>query len=127
MVGGEGIQGLTAPFLQAGTRSVVATRWRIGDRSTVAFVDGFYRGLTRGLPVGEALRAAKLEAIRRGAPASEWAAFTAVGDPLVTVPLRVPPPAERWAAAWAAVVVVLAALAAVTRRAMRRPASLSKR
>jgi CHAT domain-containing protein len=105
VLGGEGIQGLTAPLLQAGARSVVATQWRIGDRGTLAFVEGFYSGLARGLPVGEALRAAKLEAIRRGAPPGEWAAFTAVGDPLVIVPLQVPSRAWSW---W---VVALAALA----------------
>jgi hypothetical protein len=92
VVEGEGVQGLTAPLLQAGARSVVATRWRIGDRSTVAFVDDFYRGLARGLPVGEALRAAKVAAMRRNAPAREWAVFTAVGDPLVSIALREPPP-----------------------------------
>jgi tetratricopeptide (TPR) repeat protein len=105
VLGGEGVQGLTAPLLQAGARSVVATQWRIGDRSTVAFVESFYGGLARRLSVAEALRAAKLEAIRRGAPPSEWAAFTEVGDPLVTVPLRVPSRAPIW---WVAALAALA-------------------
>jgi CHAT domain-containing protein len=105
VLGGEGIQGLTAPLLQAGARSVVATQWRIGDQRTVVFVDIFYRGLARGLPVAEALRAAKLEAIHRGAPSSEWAAFTAVGDPFVVVPLRVPSSKWSW---WVAALVALA-------------------
>jgi hypothetical protein len=42
------------------------------------------------MPVADALRAAKLAAVRRGAPPSEWAGFTVVGDPLVRVPLREP-------------------------------------
>jgi hypothetical protein len=96
VVEGEGIQGLTAPLLQAGARAVVATRWRIGDRRTVGFVESFYDALARGLPLGDALRAAKLDAIGRGGPPREWAAFTAVGDPLVTVPLRRPPALGRW-------------------------------
>jgi CHAT domain-containing protein len=96
VVEGEGIQGLTAPLLQAGARAVVATRWRIGDRRTVGFVESFYDALAQGLPLGDALRAAKLDAISRGAPPREWAAFTAVGDPLVTVPLRRPPAVARW-------------------------------
>ena len=37
-----------------------------------------------------ALRATRLDAMRRGAPPREWAAFTLVGDPLVTIPLRQP-------------------------------------
>ena len=92
VVGGEGMQGLVAPLLQAGARSVVATQWRIGDESTVAFVEDFYDAMAGGLAVGDALQAAKLAAIRRGAPPAEWAAFTLVGDPLVTIPLRRPAP-----------------------------------
>ena len=121
VLGGEGVQGLTAPLLQAGARSVVATQWRIGDRSTVAFVEGFYSGLARGLPVADALRAAKLEAIRHGAPPSEWAAFTAVGDPLVTIPLRVPRRAPRWwVAALAALALGVGAAGTYTLRVRRR-------
>jgi len=90
LVEGEGVQGLTAPLLKAGARSVVATHWRIGDRSTIAFVRSLYDALARGLPVADALRAAKLDALRRGALPKEWAAFTAVGDPLVRVNLRMP-------------------------------------
>jgi CHAT domain-containing protein len=92
LVEGEGVQGLTAPLIQAGARSVVASQWRITDRSTVAFVQAFYQALAGGLPVGDALRAAKLDALRRGAPPREWGAFITVGDPLVRVPLRAPRP-----------------------------------
>ena len=115
VVEGEGIQGLTAPLLQAGARSVVATRWRIGDQSTVHFIEGFYDALARGLPLSDALRAAKIDAIRRGAPPREWAAFTAVGDPLVTVSLRPPPRFSRWWL-WAALAGLALALAVVAGR-----------
>jgi len=67
--------------------SVVATGWQVGDQRTVQFVERFYAELARGQPVSEALRAAKLAALQRGAPAAAWAAFMVVGDPLVTVPL----------------------------------------
>ena len=50
----------------AGARSVVATQWRVGDRSTVRLVADLYDGLAKGLPVADALREAKLAAIRRG-------------------------------------------------------------
>jgi tetratricopeptide (TPR) repeat protein len=103
VVEGEGIQGLTAPLIQAGARSVVATQWRIADRSTVTFIQAFYQSLARGLPVGDALRAAKLDAIRRGAPAREWAAFITVGDPMVRVVLR-----EPWLPVWGSAVLVAA-------------------
>ena len=88
VVDGEGMQGLTAPLLEAGARSVVATSWRVGDTRIVPLVERFYAGLARGLPVVDALRAAKLEARRSGAPPAVWAAFTIVGDPFATVALR---------------------------------------
>ncbi|HUQ83157.1 MAG TPA: CHAT domain-containing tetratricopeptide repeat protein [Gemmatimonadaceae bacterium] len=91
LVGGEGVQGLTSPLLQAGARSLVATGWLIRDADAVPFVDGFYGALARGLPVVDALHDAKLAAIQRGEPPRVWAAFLAIGDPLVTVPLRAPP------------------------------------
>jgi CHAT domain-containing protein/tetratricopeptide (TPR) repeat protein len=93
-VAGEGVQGLTTPLLAAGARAVVATQWRIGDRSTVRLVDDLYAGLAQGEPVADALRNAKLAAMSRGAPAGEWAGFTVVGDPLVRVALAMPKPEE---------------------------------
>jgi CHAT domain-containing protein len=60
----------------------------VGDERTVSLVERFYAELARGRTVADALRAAKLAAIERKAPASVWAAFTVFGDPFVTVPLR---------------------------------------
>jgi hypothetical protein len=120
VVEGEGVQGLTAPLLQAGARSVVASQWRIADRSVLSFVDDFYRALADSLPVADALRAAKLAAFRRGEPAKAWAAFTTVGDPLVRVALQAPRNAGRPVALAAAALALSAALVAVTSRRRRR-------
>jgi CHAT domain-containing protein len=120
LVEGEGVQGLTAPLIQAGARSVVASQWRIPDRSTIAFIQALYQALARGQAVGDALRAAKLEALRRHVPPREWAAFTVVGDPLVGVPLRAPGPGGWRPAAVAAGLVLGAAGLAYARRG-RRP------
>jgi len=90
VVGGEGIQGLTAPLLEAGARSVLATLWPIKDRSRNTLIEPFYRGLADGLPATDALQRAKLEAIRKGAPPAVWASFTLIGDPLARVPLERP-------------------------------------
>jgi CHAT domain-containing protein/tetratricopeptide (TPR) repeat protein len=110
VVEGEGVLGLTGPLLQAGARSVVATRWQIGDRAAVALVKSFYDALARGLPVGDALHAAKLEALERGGGRNDWAVFTAVGDPLVRVPLQRPPLVPiKWMALVVALGVLLAA------------------
>ena len=86
-IAGEGVQGLTTPLMAAGARSVIATQWRVGDRTTVRLIADLYDGLARGLTVSDALREAKLAAVRRGAPPGEWAGFTVVGDPTAKVPL----------------------------------------
>jgi CHAT domain-containing protein/tetratricopeptide (TPR) repeat protein len=120
VVGGEGVQGLTAPLLQAGARAVLATQWRIDDRSTVKVIDDFYRSLAEGSTVTDALRSAKLNAIEGGAPPRTWAAFTIVGDPLVTVPLEIPKGGNwRWITIAAALFAIIASLAFALRRRSR--------
>ena len=85
---GEGVQGLTAPLLEAGARAIVASNWAVGDRSTLPFVDRLYAGISRGMTVGDALRRAKLDAIRDGVRIDQWSAFTLVGDPGARPQLR---------------------------------------
>jgi CHAT domain len=123
VIDGEGVQGLTGSVLAAGGRSVVATQWRIHDRAIVPLVRSFYDGLAHGLPVADALRAAKRQAIANGTSAADWAAFTVVGDPLARVPLRVPMVARLTTAGW--VVAMLAAL--VVLGAAARYAQLRRR
>jgi hypothetical protein len=67
-----------------------------------------YRSLADGLPAGDALRAAKLDALRRGAAPGEWAAFTLVGDPLIRLPLQ---PRQPVIWPWAVVAACLTSLA----------------
>jgi hypothetical protein len=123
LVEGEGVQGLTAPLIQAGARSVVASQWRIADRGTVPFIQAFYEALAGGLPVGDALREAKLAALHRGVAPREWAAFTTVGDPLVSVRLREPGP-EIWSAAMLVAALAVGAAAFVfARRSLSRSAT----
>jgi CHAT domain-containing protein len=87
---GEGVQGLTEPLLEAGARAIVASNWAVGDRTTLPFIDRFYAHMARGLRAGDALRAAKLDALRDGVRPSTWAAFTIVGDARVRPALRDP-------------------------------------
>jgi CHAT domain-containing protein len=108
VVGGEGIQGLAAPLIAAGSRAVLATLWPIRDRATEPFVEQVYRRLAAGDPLADALRAAKLAAIRNGAPPSDWAPFVALGDPLVRVPLLTPSEgSSRWPVSLAGAGLVL--------------------
>ena len=90
VVGGEGIQGLAAPALEAGARAVVGSAWDVTDGATADFMRRFYAALASGLPVDEALRSAKLQARRAGAPPTVWAGFAVVGDGSTLVPLREP-------------------------------------
>lgn len=88
LVGGEGIQGLASALLEAGVRTVVATRWPVGDRETARLIEDFYDELSRGHPVDEALRRAKLSARDRGVSPGHWAAFSVIGDPDTRIPLK---------------------------------------
>ena len=96
VLGGEGLQGLTEPFLEAGATAVVATLWQIGDRSAAPFVERFYQHLSTGIPVGDALQRAKRGALDAGVPPSVWAAFTLTGDERVRTALR--PTSRFWRA-----------------------------
>jgi len=88
ILGGEGLRGLSEPFLEAGARAVVVTQWSIGDRSVLPFVERFYADMAAGASVGDALRQSKLVAIRAGGRITDWAAFTAIGDASMHPPLR---------------------------------------
>jgi CHAT domain-containing protein len=82
--GQNGIASIVQAFLFAGARSVVASMWTADDTFTAALMARFYRDLAAGMPVGKALRTAKLEMIDRfGAKAVPllWAGFFATGDP----------------------------------------------
>jgi hypothetical protein len=116
VVDGEGVQGLTAPLLEAGARSIVATAWRVSDRATAGFVERFYRQLAEGKPVVEALRDTRLASMRAGEPAKVWAAFSVVGDPMVTILLRTPASATSWWVFGSGLVVALVVAAARRRR-----------
>ncbi len=58
---GEGIYGLQRAFLQAGSRAVLFTLWKISDRATVVFMEKFYQHFLNGTAAQEALRQTQLE------------------------------------------------------------------
>lgn len=66
-VEGEGLMGLTRAFHLAGARTVVATLWSVGDRSSADLMERFHAHLAAGQPPAGALRAAQLEILRGGA------------------------------------------------------------
>ncbi len=108
VVGGEGIQGLAAPALEAGARAVLASNWLVGDAAAEAFMHRYYRALARGLSLGDALQATKTELIRTGAAPGVWASFTLVGDPHTRLPLRERPEVmPKWIVGAAALAIAL--------------------
>lgn len=82
---GEGMLGLTRAFQYAGARSVLASLWAVGDRSTTLLMQRFYSHLEQGLRRDEALRRAQLDllhgSVGEGAHRHpfHWAAFQLYG------------------------------------------------
>jgi CHAT domain-containing protein len=77
---GEGTMGLVRAFQYAGARSVLASLWSVGDRSTAELMRRFYTGMASGKPKADALRTAQQAAIRRGWHPARWASFQLYGD-----------------------------------------------
>jgi CHAT domain-containing protein len=82
-VRGEGLVGLTQGLLYAGAKQVVATLWRVEDRSTAELMSRFYHALlVEGRSPAAALRLAQL-AIRqdkRWRSPYYWSGFVLQGD-----------------------------------------------
>ena len=79
----EGLIGLTRGFMYAGSRSVVASLWKVDDRATSVLMKHFYQKMLKdGLPPAAALRSAK-EVVRKEpewrAPYF-WAGFVIQGE-----------------------------------------------
>jgi CHAT domain-containing protein len=80
---GEGLVGLAHGFMAAGSRSVVASLWKVDDRATAILMADFYElMLQKDMPPAAALRAAKLKMMRDkqwNAP-YYWAGFELQGE-----------------------------------------------
>lgn len=80
---GEGLVGLTHAFMSAGSKSVVASLWKVDDRATAVLMAHFYEAmLQQGMSPAAALRSAKLKMMRDkqwNAP-YYWAGFVLQGE-----------------------------------------------
>lgn len=80
---GEGLVGLAHGFMAAGSKSVVASLWKVDDRATAELMADFYESmLQKGMTPAAALRAAKLKMMRDkqwNAP-YYWAGFELQGE-----------------------------------------------
>lgn len=80
---GEGLVGFTQSFLSAGSKSIIASLWKVDDRSTAILMSDFYRSmLENGMPPAAALRAAKLKLMNepRWRTPYFWAGFVFQGE-----------------------------------------------
>ncbi len=106
---GRALASLTGSFLAAGSRSVVATLWDVGDAATAVFMEQLYAQLGGGQTPAEALRQAKLRlrADPRWNRSALWAGYVLVGEGPRVAPRRWP-----WEAAMG-VLLTLGGLAAL--------------
>lgn len=80
---GEGIQGLTRAFAEAGAKSLAAGSWSVGDRATSVLMRDFYEAMSReGLPPSAALRRAQVARLDdpKWHDSRHWAGFVFRGD-----------------------------------------------
>ncbi len=81
---GDAIDGLVAPLLARGVRTVVASHWAVSDRWTKVLMERFYQQLAAGATTAEAMNTAQTSLRRAGVPARFWAAFSVIGDGALT-------------------------------------------
>ncbi|MDI7275402.1 MAG: CHAT domain-containing protein, partial [Anaerolineae bacterium] len=74
-------EGLAAAFVAGGARAVLGTRWEVDDQRSAEFAAHFYESALQGVPIGEALRRARVRCREERGDESTWAAFVLYGDP----------------------------------------------
>ena len=81
-VKGEGLVGLTHGFMSAGSKSVVASLWKVDDRATAVLMGEFYKTMFEGMSPAAALRSAKLTMMhdKQWSAPYYWAGFVLQGE-----------------------------------------------
>ncbi len=86
LISGEGAMSLARAFSYAGTRDLIASLWKVNEKSTATLFQDFYRKLSEGLTHGQALRQAKIDYLRNKEIENwekspyYWAAFIPIGS-----------------------------------------------
>jgi CHAT domain-containing protein/tetratricopeptide (TPR) repeat protein len=82
-ISGEGFVGISHAFMSAGSKSVLASLWKVDDRATAVLMRKFYESmLQKGMSPAAALRAAQLQMMHeKGSNAPYyWAGFVIQGE-----------------------------------------------
>ena len=76
------VASLAQAFSVAGSQTILASLWPVGDQGTRILMVSFYKHLMSGLSAGEALRAAKISMLKdpKYSHPYFWAAFELLGD-----------------------------------------------
>ena len=77
---GDEIGVLSRAFLYAGTKTLIATLWKIDDRLTADFMTDFYENIRSGLSVTDAMRKTQIGFIEDGRSPYYWAPFVVIGE-----------------------------------------------
>lgn len=77
------IGGWAKGFIDAGATAFIGTLWPISDQKAALFAQLFYQYLLVGLPIGRAVRQARLQ-LREGFDTT-WLAYTVFADPLAAL------------------------------------------
>ncbi len=74
-----------AEFVRLGCGGFVGTLWPVTDIAALAFAKAFYKGMSLGLPIGQAMLAAK-QRVRDTYPNDPtWLAYRCFADPMARV------------------------------------------
>ncbi len=80
------IYGLANAFLLAGIRHYIGTFWRVLDEPCLCFANEFYKNVTDGLPIGEAIRLSRIQLINKyGYSSIVWSSYMLYGDPAINL------------------------------------------
>jgi CHAT domain-containing protein len=80
LAGADELLGLMRGFLYAGARSLMLSLWPVSDRSTVAFMNAFYKAWLSGSSKSQALRSAAVTVREADPHPYFWAPFFLVGN-----------------------------------------------
>lgn len=80
------IYGLANAFLLSGVRHYIGTFWKVLDKTCLDFANEFYKNVTDGLAVGEAVRLARIKLVNKyGYSSIIWSSYMLYGDPSINL------------------------------------------